>query len=633
MAYQAGQKLGNYQLVRFLGQGGFAEVYLGKHIYLNTQAAIKVLYRQSDDEALERFLQEARIIAGLTHPHIVGVLEFGIEEQRPFLVMPYASHGTLRRRYRRGNALPPAIILPCIQQVAEALQYAHERKIVHRDVKPENMLLDANNTVLLSDFGLALRERSTYHSVHSTDSAGTTLYMAPEQLKGKPCAASDQYALGVVMYEWLCGCMPFDGPDISIVVQHLHEPPEPLREHVPDLSTEVEAVVLRALEKDPKQRFATVRELAAAFAEACKSLPVSDAYVARIDAIQYADASFSVESGESQQEAASGEVIKLLPDSDLDETPLRGGEVSISWPSHYSSLHSPSLSASLDMNTPSQDIAQESTLVANGVADVATTSSQGGSRISRRAALVGIAGIGVVLGGVGIWRLSSSGSGLLSQGSQIAQGSSTTLSPRTTSKRRVAGSSSNGSTHGTGGTTSSSASNNGIGKNGTTGSVAAGKSGSTGTSTPSTSSSSNGSPSATSTPGSSSGATPVATPFSGAPQAPLTVQMNNPPSSVQNNTTTSISVQTNIGNIPFQFEADYSGLKNLHKLVSPDIINGTTDGSGAATISWSPSLPPGQVVLGTHADLHVVATDQNGNAVSTPSVQVEITLLNLKLGL
>ena len=262
MAYRAGQKLGNYQLERLLGHGGFAEVYLGKHIYLQYSGRYQSITESIDDEALEKFLQEARIIAGLKHSHIVRVLEFGIEGQHPFLVMAYAPHGTLRRRYSRGNALPPTIILPYVQQIAEALQYAHERKIIHRDVKPENMLLDENDTVLLSDFGLAMREHSTYHSVHSTDSAGTTLYMAPEQLKGKPCAASDQYALGVVMYEWLCGCLPFDGPDISIVVQHLHESPAPLREHVPTLPIEVEAVVLRALEKDPKQRFANVQELA-----------------------------------------------------------------------------------------------------------------------------------------------------------------------------------------------------------------------------------------------------------------------------------------------------------------------------------------------------------------------------------
>lgn len=276
MAYRAGQKLGNYQLERLLGHGGFAEVYLGKHIYLHTQAAIKVLQHQLSEEALEKFLQEARIIAGLKHSHIVRVLEFGIEEQRPFLVMAYAPHGTLRRRYSRGKMLPPTIIAPYVRQIADALHYAHERRIIHRDVKPENMLLDDDNTVLLSDFGLAMREQSTYHSVHSTDSAGTMIYMAPEQLRGKPCTASDQYALGVVMYEWLCGCLPFNGPDISVVVQHLHEPPVPLREHVPTLPVEVEVVVLKALEKDPKQRFTSVQELAMAFEEACKDIPVPE---------------------------------------------------------------------------------------------------------------------------------------------------------------------------------------------------------------------------------------------------------------------------------------------------------------------------------------------------------------------
>src|SRR5438876_3815901 len=276
MAYKAGQKLGNYQLESFLGQGGFAEVYLGKHIYLNTYAAIKVLQRQSNNEALEIFLHEARMIASLKHPHIVRVLDFGIDEQHPFLVMAYGPCGTLRQRYNRGKIFSPATIAPHVRQVVDALHYAHGRKIIHRDVKPENMLLDDDNTMLLSDFGLAMRERSTYHSVHSADSAGTTIYMAPEQLRGKPCAASDQYALGIVMYEWLCGCLPFDGPDISIVVQHLHEAPIPLREHVAALPEEVERVVLKALEKDPQQRFANVQELGTAFEEACKDIPVPE---------------------------------------------------------------------------------------------------------------------------------------------------------------------------------------------------------------------------------------------------------------------------------------------------------------------------------------------------------------------
>jgi serine/threonine protein kinase len=632
MAYQAGQKLGNYELVRLLGHGGFAEVYLGKHIYLNTQAAIKVLQRQSNDEALEKFLQEARIIAGLKHPHIVGVLEFGVEEQRPFLVMPYATHGTLRRCYRRGNAFSPAIILPHIRQIADALYYAHERKIIHRDVKPENMLLDGNNTVLLSDFGLALRERSTYHSVHSTDSAGTTLYMAPEQLKGKPCAASDQYALGVVMYEWLCGCLPFDGPDISIVVQHLHEPPEPLREHVPTLSTEVEAVVLRALEKDPKQRFASVQELAEAFGEACKGILVPDNSASIIGTIRYEDAAaFSVERMDSQQEVASGELVKLLPDSDQGEISLAGGMVpGVFWPSHYSSLQAPSLSASLNVTTSSQDIAHESTLVSHGVANVAATSAQDGGRISRRAVLAGIAGIGVVLGGVGIWRLSSSGMGTFSQNAQAVQGSSGIRTPVTSSHRRVAANGGNSSTPGTRGTVSSSVSDNGTGKSGTTNPVTAGKNGATGTSTPSTSSSSSGSPAATSTPDSSSGVTPVATDSSGVPQTQttLTIQISVPVSIAQKSDVP-ISVITNLGNIPFDVTIKfYHSDNNVLLQIDPANINGnTTDSSGNATINWqSWHIPFGQLKKMTNpiAVFQAIATDSNGNLVDSQTVTAPI---------
>ncbi|MBV9614819.1 MAG: serine/threonine protein kinase, partial [Ktedonobacteraceae bacterium] len=503
MAYRSGQKLGNYQLERLLGHGGFAEVYLGKHIYLNTQAAIKVLQRQFNDEGLENFLQEARIIAGLKHPHIVRVLEFGVEEQRPFLVMAYAPHGTLRRRYSRDKTLSPPVVAPYVRQIADALQYAHERKIIHRDVKPENMLLDDDNAVLLSDFGLAVRERSTYRSVHSTDSAGTTIYMSPEQLRGKPCAASDQYALGVVIYEWLCGCLPFDGPDISVVVQHLHESPVPLREHVPALSEEVEAAVLRALEKDPKQRFASVQELALAFEEACKDIPVVEDADATfpMDTAKYEDSEY----GAWQQESLSGGSFELQPDSVQRELPQEDGAMPVlSWPSPNSSLHVPSLSTSLDLSM--SDTANVSTSARDVLADVNTSTppSQNRAHISRRTMIAGLVGIGAIVGGIGIWRLSSNGIGTLPQNVQAMRGSvGTTASP---SNRRISG---------TGGSASSGA-DNGAGKNGAPNPpVASGKNGVEGPSTPSTpSSSSSGNPAATGTPassGGSSGATPVAT--------------------------------------------------------------------------------------------------------------------------
>src|SRR6267154_1693461 len=125
MADRVGQQIGNYRLIRLLGEGGFAEVYLGEHIHLNTYAAIKVLHTQLASDELEKFRNEARTIAHMEHPHIVHVLEFGVEGHTPFLVMSYAPNGTLRQRHPRGTPIPITTIIPYVKQVADALQYAH----------------------------------------------------------------------------------------------------------------------------------------------------------------------------------------------------------------------------------------------------------------------------------------------------------------------------------------------------------------------------------------------------------------------------------------------------------------------------------------------------------------------------
>src|SRR5712692_6672667 len=209
MADRVGQRLGNYRLTRLLGKGGFAEVYLGEHLRLGTQAAVKVLYTRlaSPDEAAG-FEKEAQTIAHLKHPHIVRVLDFDVQDDTPFLVMDYAVGGTLRQRHPRGSVPPLPTIISYVKQVAEALQYAHDQKLIHRDVKPENMLLGSNNEVLLSDFGIASIAHST-SSLSTQAYSGTAHYSAPEQISGKPRPASDQYALGVVVYEWLTGTRPF----------------------------------------------------------------------------------------------------------------------------------------------------------------------------------------------------------------------------------------------------------------------------------------------------------------------------------------------------------------------------------------------------------------------------------------
>src|SRR5881227_211029 len=268
-----GQQLGNYRLIHLLGQGGFADVYLGEHIYLDTPAAIKVLHTQLASDEVESFQAEARTIARLVHPHIVRVLDYGVDGTTPFLVMDYAPNGTLRKRYPKGVPLPLSTIVSYVTQLADALQYAHEQKVIHRDVKPENMLLDRRNEVLLSDFGIALvAQTSHYHSTQGMQEiAGTIAYMAPEQIQSHAVSASDQYSLGLVAYEWLCGSRPFHGSFTEIAVKQAVTPPPPLREKLPELPVAIEEVILKALAKDPKQRFPTVWEFALALLQAYQS--------------------------------------------------------------------------------------------------------------------------------------------------------------------------------------------------------------------------------------------------------------------------------------------------------------------------------------------------------------------------
>src|SRR5438105_4608251 len=270
MTNRVGQQLGNYQLISLLGEGGFAEVYLGEHVHLGTQAAIKVLHTQLARDDMEQFRTEARTIAHLEHPHIVRILDFGVEDKTPFLVMSYAPNSTLRQHHSRGERVPLPTVVSYVKQVADALQYAHDEKLIHRDVKPENMLVGRRGEILLSDFGIALvAQSSRYQSTQ--EMAGTMAYMPPEQISGKPRPASDQYALGIVVYEWLTGDQPFHGSAIEIVTQHLAIPPTPLREKVPTISPDVEHVVMTALGKDPKERFMSVQAFATALEQASQA--------------------------------------------------------------------------------------------------------------------------------------------------------------------------------------------------------------------------------------------------------------------------------------------------------------------------------------------------------------------------
>jgi hypothetical protein len=249
-------QIGHYRLERLLGTGGFAEVYLATHIHLNTQVAIKVLHTRLREEHWQLFHNEALAIANLKHPHIVRMLDFGIQNgQIPYLVMDYLPGGTLRQSYTRGVPQPLPQVALSIRQIAEALQYAHDARYIHRDVKPDNMLLSA-------DVAHNTSSQSTQQIM------GTILYMAPEQIEHYPRPASDQYALGVVAYEWLCGQPPFSGTMLEIATKHCLVAPQPLRKHNPSIPPAVERVVLQALEKDWQARFPDVRAFAQALQQA-----------------------------------------------------------------------------------------------------------------------------------------------------------------------------------------------------------------------------------------------------------------------------------------------------------------------------------------------------------------------------
>jgi len=266
MVGQVEQKIGNYRLLQLLGKGAFADVYLGEHLYLNTPVAIKVLRTKLDSAILADFLSEARHISHLVHPHIIRVFDFGLEEEAPFLVMDYAPYGNLRQLYPPGTVVPLSTIVSYVMALASALQCAHDQHLVHRDLKPENVLLGPKHEVLLSDFGLAMLT-SDRGPLQVKERFGTLSYMAPELILGQPVPASDQYALAVMVYELLCGHLPFRGLTAQISNQHLYAPPPPLCERHADIPRAVEQIVFKALSKEPAQRFVDVLSFAMALEE------------------------------------------------------------------------------------------------------------------------------------------------------------------------------------------------------------------------------------------------------------------------------------------------------------------------------------------------------------------------------
>jgi serine/threonine protein kinase len=285
-----GLHLGHYRLLRLIGSGGMGEVYLAEDARIGQQVAIKVIRAEgiaypgseSTKEAVRLFEREAKAIARLDHPNILPLYAFGEEtlhdSQFTYLVMPYRKEGTLATWLRqRGSAVPltPQEMAPLLQQAAEALQHAHAQHILHQDIKPSNFLIRLREDhpdrpdLLLSDFGIAKLTSATASASQSI--RGTPTYMAPEQWDGHPVAASDQYALAIMVYELLVGRPPFVGNPGQVMRQHYMTPPPVPSLLNEQLSPAADAVLERALAKDPEERFPSVTAFARAFGEAVQS--------------------------------------------------------------------------------------------------------------------------------------------------------------------------------------------------------------------------------------------------------------------------------------------------------------------------------------------------------------------------
>jgi Tol biopolymer transport system component len=262
-----GSRLGKYEIKAEIGRGGMGSVYLGYDPLLDRQVAVKVLapHLVWDHEFVERFLREARAAARLKHPNIVTVFDVGQEGGWYYFVMEHLAGETLAARLQREGALPAREALSILRPLASALDYAHYRGVVHRDVKPGNAILGPEGQVTLLDFGIA-RAAQEGRLTGTGTVVGTPEYMSPEQARGMTVdARTDQYSLGVVAYQILCGQVPFQADStLALMYKIVHEPPPPLSQYRPDLPAEVGAALEQALAKEPGARYLS----AAAFVEA-----------------------------------------------------------------------------------------------------------------------------------------------------------------------------------------------------------------------------------------------------------------------------------------------------------------------------------------------------------------------------
>src|SRR5919205_113053 len=265
MSTLVGTRLGGrYRLEARIGQGGMSTVYRALDQTLQRRVAIKLLHREiaSDSDQLERFRREARAVAQLSHPHIVGVIDAGEDENRPYIVFEYVEGETLKDRIRRLGRLPVDEAVACAIEIGRALEAAHAQRLVHRDVKPQNVLIDREGRAKVTDFGIA-RSMEAKGLTATGRVLGTTDYVSPEQALGHQVTEqSDIYSLGIVLYEMLTGETPFNADtQVAVAMKHVRDPLPDVQRRRPEISASLARVVERATAKETQNRYQDVSQM------------------------------------------------------------------------------------------------------------------------------------------------------------------------------------------------------------------------------------------------------------------------------------------------------------------------------------------------------------------------------------
>ena len=270
-------KVGRYEIVSELGRGGMAVVYLARDPYMKREVAVKLLSgRLMDDPGFrERFQREASVVAMLEHPFIIPVYDFGYHEEMPFIVMRYMQGGSLADVIRKQGTLSLTDSAQIMERMGAALDEAHRRRIIHRDFKPQNILMDAQAETFLGDFGL-FKVANRTGAISGAYILGTAAYMSPEQVHGDEeiDRRTDVYAMGVSLFEMLSGRLPYqDTNQTKLMMKHVLDPVPDITAIVPDLSPKMAAVIARAMAKEPNARYPTAGEFAAALVAVSRGIP------------------------------------------------------------------------------------------------------------------------------------------------------------------------------------------------------------------------------------------------------------------------------------------------------------------------------------------------------------------------